>query len=59
MLQNLLNKVADGVSEINKSHDFEVTTRMEVLTGIISELERMFTVLSVSSYENITWLFLG
>lgn len=59
MLQNLLNKVADGVSEINKSHDLEVTTRMEVLTGIISELERMFTVLSVSSYENITWLFLG
>ncbi|CAH3032263.1 unnamed protein product [Porites lobata] len=43
---NLLNKVADGVSEISKSHDLEVTTRMEVLTGIISELERMFTVLS-------------
>lgn len=51
MLQNLLNKVADGLSEINKSHDLEVTTRMEVLAGIISELERMFTVLSVSSYE--------
>ena len=50
MLQNLLNKVADGVSEINKSRDLEVTTRMEVLTGIISELERMFTFLSVSSY---------
>ena len=50
MLQNLFNKVADGVSEINISHDLEVSTRMEVLTGIISELERMFTVLSVSTY---------
>lgn len=48
LLQNVLKKVANGVSEISSSHELELATRMEVLAGIITELEKVFTVLTVS-----------
>ena len=51
-LQNVLKKVANGVSEISISHELEKleqTTRMEVLAGIITELENVFTMLTVST----------
>ena len=48
LLQNVLKKVANGVSEISSSHELELATRMEVLAGIITELEKLFTMLTVS-----------
>ena len=48
LLQNILKKVANGVSEISTSHELELATRMEVLAGIITELEKVFTMLTVS-----------
>ncbi len=49
ILQNLLKKVTNGVSEIAVSDDMDVITRMEVCSGVITEMGKMFTMLSVST----------
>lgn len=48
MLQNLLKKVAHGVSAILASHEVDLITRMEVCEGVVTEMETMFTMLRVS-----------
>jgi len=48
-LQNLLKKVITDVSGITVSDEADIITRMEVFSGVITEMDKMFTMLSVST----------
>ena len=52
--------MANGVSEISISHELDkakleldLTTRMEVLAGIMTELARVFSMLPVSKTKDL------
>ena len=49
LLQSLLKKVTNSVSEITVSHEMDMITRMEVCSVVITEMEKMFTMLAVST----------
>ena len=45
----MLKKVANDVSGIIVSDEADIMTRMEVFSGVITEMEKMFAMLSVST----------
>ena len=45
----MLKKVVKDVSGIVASDEADIMTRMEVFSGVITEMEKMFTMLSVST----------
>ena len=49
LLQNVLKKVVNDVSEIIESDEADIMTRMEVFSGVITEMDKMFAMLSVST----------